>query len=124
MDVTECGEVLNRAATGCDFLHDPGALTDSAGQITKKMRWSPTPDQKGVYVGLTVTDKANPNEISQISLPVSWSEFMVIDSIIRFCIPRFLGLDHCFPPPGTVYAGSKDEAPPTPPAAPAYRSLD
>jgi len=124
LSATECGEVLNRGATGCEFLHDPGAQSDSAGQITKKMKWSPTPDQKGIYVGLTVNDKSNPESASQISLPVSWSEFMVIDSLIRFCIPRFLGFDQCFPPPGTVYAGSKDEAVPLPPSAPAYRSLE
>lgn len=123
LDVTECGEVLNRGATGCDFVHDPGALTDTAGQVTKKMRWSPTPDNKGVYVGLTVAEKANPAGF-QLSLPVSWSEFMVIDSLIRFCIPRFLGIDQCFAPPGTVYAGSKDEVAPVPPPAPAYLPLE
>ena len=61
------------------------------GQVTKKMRWAPTPDNKGLFLSLTISDRANPAANSNLLIPVSWGEFMVLDSLIRFAIPHFLG---------------------------------
>ncbi len=48
LSATECGDVLCMDTTeGKEFLHDPNMGSKDAGIMTKKMRWSPTPDLNG-----------------------------------------------------------------------------
>ena len=50
LSATECGDILCMDTTeGKEFLHDPNMGSKDAGIMTKKMRWAPTPDFKGVF---------------------------------------------------------------------------
>jgi hypothetical protein len=124
LDVTECGDLLTKRKDGCEFIHDPGALSATAGQVIKKMKWTPMSNDNGIFVSLSITDRNNVSASGLLNLPLTWGEFFVLDSIIRYSIPRFLGMDKCFGEPGMIYFGGKDEIPPTPPPVPAYKSLD
>lgn len=124
LDVTECGELLYQAEKGVEFIHDPGALTSQAGQVTKRMKWSPTPDNKGIFASINIVDKTNPDKSGSITLPVSWGEFMVLDSIIRFSIPKFLCIDQVFGQPGVLNYGAFNEQAPLPPPPQPWVKLD
>jgi hypothetical protein len=50
----------------------------------------------GMFVSLAVTDRSEqqqPGAPVSFSIPVSWAELKVIQTISEFCIPRFLGFD-------------------------------
>jgi hypothetical protein len=125
LDATECGEVLDKVFNnGCEFVHDPGAQSPTAGQVSKRMKFSPTPDKKGVFVSLSVSDRANAQASSSLSVPMSFGEVNVLDNIIRFSIPRFLGMDKSFGEPGIIYFGGQSESMPTPPPPPSYKAIE
>jgi hypothetical protein len=122
MSATECGGLLAGFNEGIEFLHDPNAQGPQAGLITKRLKWAPMQDKKGLFVTLAVTSKqaAGPSSIgtaaagagsAMLSVPVSWGEFVVIENVMKYAIPKFLGFD-------TVWkqAPSLFDAPAPPPA--------
>eukprot|EP00598_Pedospumella_elongata_P000313 CAMPEP_0184969594 /NCGR_PEP_ID=MMETSP1098-20130426/2305_1 /TAXON_ID=89044 /ORGANISM="Spumella elongata, Strain CCAP 955/1" /LENGTH=166 /DNA_ID=CAMNT_0027491377 /DNA_START=127 /DNA_END=627 /DNA_ORIENTATION=+ len=97
LSATECGEIARlKEGVATEFTHDPGANTPDAGKVTKKLKWTPAPDGKAVFVSLAVTDKSNASGSVMYSLPVSLAEVEVLKTMITFCIPRFLGLHRMF----------------------------
>ena len=96
LDVTECGELLAKGPDGCQFVHDPDALTPNAGKIMKTLKWAPAADKSTLFVSLIITDKTNPAGNSKVSIPVAESEFVVLSNVIRYAIPYFLGIDKIF----------------------------
>ena len=116
LDATECAEVVSfdvKSKGFLEFLHDPNMGSEKAGQITKKLKCTPTQDGKGVFLSLAVNDKATDSRT--YSLPVSLAELEVIKNLMSFSIPRFLGFD-------CVWGGAAfNDAPPPPPL---YAKLD
>ena len=78
VSTTECGELLmlDSSSKGLEFFHDPNMGTQSAGQITKKIKFAPAPDGKGLFLSLAVNDKSTGS--SAYSVPISWGELQVI----------------------------------------------
>jgi hypothetical protein len=56
VDPTECGDLLSldTSRPSVEFIHDPNAGAEKAGQIMKKMKWAYSPDGKGLFVSLQV----------------------------------------------------------------------
>ena len=81
VSTTECGELLtlDSSSKGLEFFHDPNMGTQSAGQITKKIKFAPAPDGKGLFLSLAVNDKSTGS--SAYSVPVSWGELQVIQIV-------------------------------------------
>jgi hypothetical protein len=96
LDATECGQLLHQVSSGVEFVHDPRPNSAQAGKLHKCMKWSVTPDKSTILVSLTSTDNTSPESSATVSIPVTWGEFIVLDSIIRFSIPKFLGMDKTF----------------------------
>lgn len=96
LDVTECGEFLQKATegtgTGADFIHDPNMGSTQGGQITKRLKLQPMQDGKGIFMTLQLTDKAA-TVSSMVSVPVTWGEVKVMSRLIEYSIPHFLGFD-------------------------------
>lgn len=115
---TECGEILAmEIAKGVDFFHDPNMGEADAGKVTKKLRLSPTSDMKGMFIGVQVTDKSNPNAVTY-SIPISMGELAVMKSLMQFSIPRMMGFDTIWNDAG---AGAySDSSAPAPPPAPLW----
>ena len=101
LDPTECGALIAfEKNVGCEFLHDPNMNDQSkSGQITKVMKWAPSKDGGGVFLSLSVTDKSDPKNSSNLSIPITWAELEVIRSILRYSIPFFLGFDQTWSNP-------------------------
>lgn len=58
-----------------------------------------TADEKGLFVSLAVNDKAT--QSISYSVPVSWGEMKVFQTIASYSIPRFLGFDQVWDNPQT-----------------------
>jgi len=59
LSATECGDILAMdLVSGKEFLHDPNMGSANAGMLTKKLKLVATPDEKGAFLSLTVTDKS------------------------------------------------------------------
>ena len=113
LDPTECGEIVSmEKQVGCDFFHDP-FMSDpnKAGLITKKMSWKPSQDGRGMFLSLTVTEKGSKDNYSSISIPVTWAELEVMQSILRYSIPHYLGFHEVWNNGGL---GMVADAPPNP----------
>ena len=120
LDATECGQLVYGVESGAEFVHDPGALTPQAGKVTKRMKWNPAPDNKAVFVSLSISD-AIKGDKSTVSIPVTWGEYMVIDSIMRYSIPKFLGMDHSV---NNFGGGMSYELPPNPPPPQPWKQIE
>ena len=121
LDVTECGTVLSLekgVSNSYEFVHDPMMGQEGEGQTIKKMKWSTSKD--GVFLNLLVSDK-NKNANDAFSVPLSYGEMEVIFSIIKFCIPRFLGFHEVWTNPGMNQAMSDS---PNPPNAPIWTNME
>ncbi len=119
MDCTECGDLIAKVNDGIEFLHDPNAQGEKAGIVTKKLKWAPQPDKKGLFLTLTVNDKSETVATStSLSVPVSWGEFVVVDTIMKFGIPKFIGLDSAWDSTGGSF-----ELPPPPPPPSVFKSF-
>ena len=77
MSATECGELLMMDAShkGLDFFHDPNMGSQTAGQVTKRVKFAPAPDGKGLFLSLAINDKSTGG--GTYSAPVSWGELQV-----------------------------------------------
>jgi hypothetical protein len=105
MGPSECGMLLAKFNEGIEFVHDPHAQSPQAGQTMKKMRWAPAPDGKSLFATLSVNSKQGaPGSGTTYSVPVSWGEFVVIETVLRDSIPKFLGFD-------TVWKQKLDSSP-------------
>lgn len=95
LDATECGALLVMdSSKGTEFTHDPKMGTPDAGQVMKKLSLNPTQDGKGVFFRLQSTDKEKGK--SDISVLLTWAELEVVKTLMRYSIPRFLGVDKLF----------------------------
>jgi len=101
MSATECGELLmmDPAHKGLEFFHDPNMGSQTAGQVTKRAKFAPAPDGKGVFLSLAVNDKSTGG--GTYSVPVSWGELQVCFFITVFqgpmpCAPH--RVSHLSPP--------------------------
>lgn len=89
MSVTDMGKVLTglRAGTGVKLLHDPGAQTDKAGQVTKTLSFGEITD-KGCL--LNVYEKNKSGEEKKFMIPLSPDEVNIIGTLIARAIPKVL----------------------------------
>jgi hypothetical protein len=94
MDPTECGTLIAQIQNqGVKFIHDPNAMSDKQGQISKTLNWQGDNQGNGVFASLQVNDKSRQENKPQLSIHVSWGEYVVLESLIRYSIPKFLGFD-------------------------------
>jgi hypothetical protein len=123
LDPTECGELISmERSVGCEFFHDPNMADSSkAGMVTKKMKWMPSNDGRGVFLSLQVTSKGQEAGSMNYSVPVTWAELEVIRSILTYSIPYYLGFDKVWSNPPLGTAG--DATPPNP-EAPLWAKLE
>lgn len=103
---------------GIEFVHDPNMGGELSGQITKKVKILPTPDGRGYFLTLMVSDKSQGSGTSTFSIPVTRSEFRVIQEILTFAIPRILGFDQIW-----RSGGLPMNEMPQPPDAPVWKRL-
>lgn len=64
------------------------------GKVSKKMKWSPTADGKGMFLSIQVNERSS--QSMSLSLPITWGEIEVIRNIMQFSIPRLLAFDYAF----------------------------
>ena len=100
---------------------------EKAGQVQKRLKITTTPDGKGFFFNLQVMSKLEEIQSSTLTLPVSYSDFYVMKTLIEFSLPRMLGFDQ-HSPNNMMMASSNvgnkwEAAPPTPPP-PAYRVIE
>jgi hypothetical protein len=88
-----------------EFLHDPSMGGVDSGKSTKRAKFAPAPDGKGIFLTLSQLDKQSPeggghSQSSSLSkshsLPLSWAEVEVVKSIVAFALPRLIGIDRVF----------------------------
>jgi len=94
MSASEIGTVVAAPNTKNEFFHDPGKGRTVEGMVHKVLRVEPTPDGKGYFFSVNVTDKANGN--SNISIPLSIGEFFVFKTLCEYALPRLMGFDELF----------------------------
>ena len=64
-----------------------------------------------MFLSLTVTEKGSKDNYSSISIPVTWAELEVMQSILRYSIPHYLGFHEVWNNGGL---GMAADAPPNP----------
>jgi len=95
LNLNECGEVLRlKEGSTIEFNHDPAMGSNDAGKMMKKMKWASTPDGKGMFLSISVSDKSMTPFV--LSVPISWGEVEVLKVLVAYCLPRFLALDRFF----------------------------
>lgn len=123
LDSTECGDLIHLGKTSAskssqiDFLHDPNKGGAQEGQISKKLRIATMPENKGFYFNLAVNEKGS--SAVSINVPVSNGEFSVVQEIMHYCIPKFLGFDKIW-----NNAKVSPDSIPSPPKAPDWKTFD
>ena len=123
MSATECGGILacEKQSLASEFVHDPNIDKPNAGQVLKRLKWTPTNDDNGYFMGLQVSDKSAGAPVTY-TVPLTWAEVEVLCTLIRYCIPHFLGFDRVWSNPGMG-----DNAPfvqaPIPQGPPSYQKL-
>jgi len=80
-----------------------------------------TPDGKGYFLSITVSDKVISGVPTSYSLPISNGELKVVQEIMSYSIPRFLGFQHVWNN-NDVY--DPIAPPPVPPDAPVWKKLN
>ncbi|XP_074573983.1 single-stranded DNA-binding protein WHY2, mitochondrial-like [Curcuma longa] len=92
----------------CEFLHDPSMKSSLEGQVKKSLRVSPSPNDKGYFLNLTVANKIqNTNE--RFSISVTKAEFAVIRNILTYVLPHILGWSQAWRPQVPLAASNLDE---------------
>lgn len=118
MSASECGSLLAKFNQGVEFVHDPGAQSATAGQTTKRLKFAPAPDNNSLFVSLMVTSKTGAANAGSLSVPVSWGEFVVMENVIKYAMPYFLGFDTVFKQPRMDLQGAGTG--PSPPSQAPY----
>ena len=111
LEPTECGAIIGfdmyTKTSTVDLFHDPNMGNNNAGQVSKKLKITVSPDGKGLFISLQVTDKVAGT--SNLSVPVTSAEFEVVRNLLEFSLPRFLGFD-------AIWSADIAPVPPPPPA--------
>eukprot|EP00595_Chromulina_sp_UTEXLB2642_P003019 CAMPEP_0196761150 /NCGR_PEP_ID=MMETSP1095-20130614/294_1 /TAXON_ID=96789 ORGANISM="Chromulina nebulosa, Strain UTEXLB2642" /NCGR_SAMPLE_ID=MMETSP1095 /ASSEMBLY_ACC=CAM_ASM_000446 /LENGTH=195 /DNA_ID=CAMNT_0042110315 /DNA_START=127 /DNA_END=714 /DNA_ORIENTATION=+ len=123
LDATECGDILSihqQKSNSVEFVHDPNANSDKAGQINKKFRMIPTPDGNGYFLTLQVNDKSTQSGPITYSLPITHGELHVLNRLMEYILPYLLGFTEVWNNPGL---GEFIEPIPTPAPAPVWKKI-
>ncbi|KAL9245141.1 hypothetical protein vseg_018826 [Gypsophila vaccaria] len=91
---TEVGSFINLGPTGsCDFFHDPGLKSSSAGQVRKTLQIRANPDGTGYFLSLSVVD--NSKKVNErFTVQVTSAEYSVMRTSFSFALPHIIGWDH------------------------------
>ena len=98
-------------------------MSDDSGKIMKKFKMINSEKGDGMFISLNVNDKSNPKSpiSSSMSIPISWGEYIVIESLIKYSLPKMLGFDKIWDETTTPF--SQFNAP-NPPSAPIYKKFE
>ncbi|KAL0540562.1 hypothetical protein IC582_020570 [Cucumis melo] len=98
LSATEVGSLISMGPKdSCEFFHDPGMLSSTAGQVRKNLAIKAHTDGNGYMISLNVVNKPqNTNDF--LSLPFTTGEFSVLKTACSFALPSLLGWDRVFNP--------------------------
>ncbi|KAH9618432.1 hypothetical protein KSS87_017973 [Heliosperma pusillum] len=104
MSPTEVGSLISLGPGGtCDFFHDPGMQTSTAGQVRKSLQVRANPDGNFYFITLSVVD--NVKKINErFAVQVTPGEFSVIRTSFSFALPHIMGWDRYSNRPAPVKA--------------------
>jgi len=93
---TECGDILTMRPDnkeGLEFLRDPKMGSPQTGNTAKKLRILPITfiDGRSMFISLQISGKSS--EPVNFNLPLRVGELAVIQTLISYCLPRFLAFD-------------------------------
>lgn len=90
LSVNDMGKVLLglRNGTGVKLLHDPGAQSEKAGQITKTLSFDEVTEKGSLF---NMYEKNKSGEEKKFMIPLSADEISIIGTLISHAIPLALG---------------------------------
>ncbi|XP_038891064.1 single-stranded DNA-binding protein WHY2, mitochondrial [Benincasa hispida] len=90
---TEVGTLISLGPRdSCEFFHDPGMLSSSAGQVRKSLTIKAHADGNGYFISLNVVNNSE-NTKNFLSVPFTAGEFSVMKTACSFVLPHILGWD-------------------------------
>ncbi|KGN52606.1 single-stranded DNA-binding protein WHY2, mitochondrial [Cucumis sativus] len=93
LSATEIGSLISLGPRdSCEFFHDPGMLSSTAGQVRKSLAIKAHTDGNGYFFSLNVVNKPQ-NTNDYLSVPFTTGEFSVMKTACSFALPSLLGWD-------------------------------
>lgn len=99
---TEVGTLISLGPRdSCEFFHDPGMLSSSAGQVRKSLTIKAHADGNGYFISLNVVNNTQ-NTKEFMSVPFTAGEFSVMKTACSFALPHILGWDRLTKPSSSM----------------------
>ncbi|XP_022157229.1 single-stranded DNA-bindig protein WHY2, mitochondrial isoform X2 [Momordica charantia] len=93
LSATEIGTLISLGPRdSCEFFHDPGMLSSTAGQVRKSLTIKSHADGNGYFISLNVVNNMQ-NTKEFLSVPFTAGEFSVMKTACSFALPHILGWD-------------------------------
>jgi len=93
LKATELAQIVdldNNPTRTVSMFHDPNKGNETAGQVSKTLKVAPGKDNDGSL--MFTLSQTGPNK-SNVMVPVTRAEYVVIANIGRYLLPRLLGFD-------------------------------
>lgn len=98
LNPTEVGTLISLGPRdSCEFFHDPGMLSSTAGQVRKSLSIKAHADGNGYFISLNVVNNTQSTK-EFLSVPFTAGEFSVMKTACSFALPHILGWDRLTKP--------------------------